>query len=140
MLLTGAPQPAQAVVLESLAGAADKIHHFRQGKSREAWLVGNVRKLVLNKPLRPAGEAAPEEADALAGPPLELARRFSTLAEPGRSALALLYINRFSLAEIALILQLPVDMLASAIDSARVSLGSGESAPQSAPSPEGLIS
>ena len=104
--------------------------------------MAKVRNRLLNKPFQPAnpvpaktGDASPPVADA--SPVLDLAARFSRLHEPGRSALALLYINRFSAAEIAQILQLPVEMLADAIDSARNALRGDETASPAAASAEG---
>lgn len=142
MLLAGEPQAAQAAVLDVFADAAEKIHHFRNGKSSEAWLVTKVRNRLLNKSFQtpaafPATENTPQAGDP--GPAaLELAARFSRLPEPGRSALALLYINRFSVEEIAQILQLRVEMLADAADAARKTLRAMESAsPAPASSAEG---
>lgn len=133
MLLAGEPQAAQAAVLEVFADAAEKIHHFRNGKSSEAWLVTKVRNRLLNKSLQPASTAVP--AGDHAPDALDFASRFSRLPEPGRSALALLYINRFSAEEIAQILQLRVEILAGAIDSARNSLRAMESARPAPASP-----
>jgi DNA-directed RNA polymerase specialized sigma24 family protein len=145
VLLTGSPQAAQAAMLEVFADGAEKIHHFRSGKSCEAWLVAKVRTRLLNKPLQPA--AAPEnpgpapsaagETDTAALATLELAARFSRLPEPGRSALALLYIDCFSVQEIAQILQLPLEMMAEAVDSARCALRGMETVRQAAASAEG---
>lgn len=65
----------------------------------------------------------------------ELAERFSTIPEPGRSALALLYINHFSLQEIAQILQITPEELPAAIGSARALLQQMDPArqPEAAP-------
>jgi len=136
VLLTGSPQAAQNVMLDVFADSAEKIHHFRNGKSCEAWLVAKVRNRLLNKPLQAATET-PGKTDA-SDPALDLAARLSRLPEPGRSALALLYINRFSASEIAQILQLPLEALAEAVDSARNSLrGTEPASPAPASAAEG---
>ncbi|HWB60418.1 MAG TPA: hypothetical protein VG733_13060 [Chthoniobacteraceae bacterium] len=127
VLVTGSAQAARDTVLDVFADAAEKIHHFRNGKSCEAWLVAKVRTRVLNRPFQPgatAESATNPEPDAAAA----LAARFARLPEPGRSALALLYINHFSIQEISQILQLPLEMLADAIGSAREALQQTEAA------------
>ena len=139
VLLTGAPVTAQGLVLDVFADAGEKIHHFRNGKSCEAWLVAKVRNRAMNLPRlsqdktdpAPPADAGPDSAA------LELADRFVRIPEPGRSALALLYINRFSVQEIAQILQIPLEALAEAVDAARVSLHRMENAPHPGASAEG---
>lgn len=141
VLLTGAPREAQDVVLQVFADAAEKIHHFRNGKSCEAWLVAKVRTRLLNRGPRDSAPPAAETASSSSGSPdpaaLEFAARFSRLAEPGRSALALLYIGHFSVQEIAQILQLPLEMLAEAVDAARATLRGSETARPAAAPAEG---
>jgi DNA-directed RNA polymerase specialized sigma24 family protein len=143
VLLTGVPREAQEVVLQVFSDAAEKIHHFRNGKSCEAWLVAKVRNRLLNRGPQSFAASAAETADASAsGAPdpaaLGFATRFSRLAEPGRSALALLYIGHFSVQEIAQILQLPLEMLAEAVDAARAALCGMETArPAAAQAEEG---
>jgi len=122
MLLTGSPRAAQAVVLEAFADAGEKIHHFRNGKSCEAWLVAKVRSRLLNKSPQPAAETAPETPENSPSTALDMAERFSRLQEPGRSALALLYLNRFTVQEIGQILQMPPEQLGDAAGSAREAL------------------
>lgn len=129
MLLAGAPEPAQAAVLETFEAVGEKIHHFRNGKSCKAWLVANVRNRLLKNANEPAAESA-REPDGSVPPPgadlnpqaFELASRFCKIPEPGRSALALLYLEHFSAQEIAQILQLSMDEFADAVDSARTLL------------------
>ena len=142
VLLTGAPRTAQAVVMEVFADAGEKINHFRSGKSCEAWLVAKVRNRLLKNPSRAMDKPAPETPDDkpqvsvdLNPAALELAQRFSKIPEPGRSALALLYINHFSVQEIAQILQIPLEEMAEATGAARAILQQAEAAPQSSPAP-----
>ena len=125
VLLTGAPESAQAIVLETFADAGEKIHHFRNGKSCKAWLVAKLR----NRQLR-NGESPPSATQSLGLNPqaLGLAGRFVRIPEPGRSALALLYLDQFSPQEIAQILQINMDELSTAVDSARSFLQEMETA------------
>jgi len=141
VLLTGEPREAQALVLDVFADAGEKIHHFRNGKSCEAWLVAKVRNRALNRKWKPPEDSAPGETEAAAGnenspgAALEMAARFCRIPEPGRSALALLYINRFTVEEIAQVLQMPLEAMAQAVDAARTRLQALETRPQ-APSAE----
>lgn len=131
MLLAGAAGPAQAAVLQTFADAAEKIHHFRNGKSCKAWLVAKVRNRLLQNAGGPAAEAGPPVASA--NPRVsELAGRFCRISEPGRSALALLYLDHFSPQEIAQILQLTMEEFADAVDSARAHLRGMEEAQKAA--------
>lgn len=130
MLLTGSPASAQATLLEIFAEAGEKIHHFRSGKSCKAWLAAKVRNLVMKQ-----GGAKPAAAEtknseniaAAADPGLSpqataLAEQFCKVSEPGRSALALLYINQFSTQEISQILQMGIEELSNAAEAARAQL------------------
>ena len=124
LLLAGDPRAAQSALLEVFADAGEKINHFRSGKSCEAWLVAKVRSRLLNRSFTPTDSAAasPDSSGHADPAVLDLAIRFSRLLEPGRSALALLYIDRFSVVEIAQILQLRLEQFAEAIDTARNAL------------------
>jgi DNA-directed RNA polymerase specialized sigma24 family protein len=142
VLLTGVPRTAQAVVLEVFADAGEKINHFRSGKSCEVWLVAKVRNRLLRNPTPAAKQSAPENSEIspqisvdLNPAALALAQRFSKIPEPGRSALALLYINHFSVQEIAQILQIPLEEMAEATGAARALLEQTESAGQTASAP-----
>lgn len=126
LLLAGTPAAAQSTMLETFADAGEKLHHFRSGKSCTAWLVAKVRNRFLNRSLPTAQErvaeatVAADEPGLVASPEvLDLADRFSKLPEPGRSGLALLYLDQFSVQEIAQILQINVEELADAVGVAR---------------------
>lgn len=131
VLLAGASEPAQAAVVEVFADAGEKIHHFRSGKSCLAWLVAKLRNRLLKHPPTAAPAAPPDDqasdkpenattaAPDLNPQALALADRFCKIPEPGRSALALLYLDQFSVQEIAQILQMNIEELAEAVESAR---------------------
>jgi|GEM_PF-1729590 len=126
VLLAGAPETAQAAILETFADAGEKIHHFRSGKSCKAWLVAKVRTKLMKQPGGAGAVAEEKKAEKTVTPgaeldpkAVELTDRFSKIPEPGRSALALLYLDSFSPQEIAQILLMNEDQLASAVDAAR---------------------
>lgn len=130
MLLAGASEPAQAVVLETFADAGEKIHHVRNGKNCKAWLIAKVRERLLKN------ADAPTSGTDLNAQTSELAGRFCRIPEPGRSALALLYLDQFSPREIAQILEMSPEELPDAVDSARTLLRQMEAARRT-PSPTG---
>lgn len=139
MLLTGLPAPAQAVLLETFAEAGEKIHHFRSGKSCKAWLAAKVRSRVMKRAGAKTAEIEPKTsenitsaADGLSPQAVALAERFCKIAEPGRSALALLYLNHFSTQEITQILQMTVEELSDAAEAARSQLRGMEAMQQAA--------
>jgi DNA-directed RNA polymerase specialized sigma24 family protein len=142
VLLTGAPRAAQAALMDVFADAGEKIHHFRSGKSCEVWLVAKVRNRLLKSPAPATDKTTPENTESdsplavdLTPVALEFSERFSKIPEPGRSALALLYINHFSVQEIAQILQITLEELAEATGAARATLQQLEAAHQPAATP-----
>ena len=93
-------------------------------------------------PVQPADKSPQESSSDNLSPSMNLtpaaldfAGRFSKIPEPGRSALALLYINHLSVQEIAQILQLSLEELAEATGAARSILQQSEKARQTAPAP-----
>ena len=143
MLLAGTPELAQAAVLETFADAGEKIHHFRNGKSCKAWLVAKLRNRLLKNPGQPTGDPAEKTANASASAPelnpgiLDLADTFYKIPEPGRSALALLYLDQFSPLEIAQILLISMEEMAVAVDSARTLLQQMEAVKRSPSATDG---
>jgi hypothetical protein len=112
VLLSGVPETARLAVLEVLDRTAEKLEHMRNEKDCKVWLMARLRERLLAA-THHAGENA---MDA------EPAGRFSKIPEPGRSALALLYLDLFSARDIAQILQIPMGELPGAMDSARAFL------------------
>jgi len=143
VLLAGSASSAQAALLETFAEAGEKIHHFRSGKSCKVWLVAKVRNRLMKQGVPKAAEAAQGSAE---NPPsatsaglnpqaAALAEEFCKIPEPGRSALALLYLDHFSTLEIAQILQMTTEELSDASEAARAQLrgsGAATQAPQTA--------
>jgi len=140
VLLTGSSASAQAALLETFAEAGEKIHHFRSGKSCKAWLAAKVRSRVMKPAGTKAAEAEPKNSENttsaaadLSPQATALAERFCKIAEPGRSALALLYLNHFSTQEITQILQMTIEELSDAAEAARSQLRGIEAMQQAAP-------
>ena len=65
---------------------------------------------------------APTADPSLSPQAAALAEQFCKVSEPGRSALALLYINQFSTQEISQILQMTIEELSNAAEAARSQL------------------
>jgi hypothetical protein len=95
-----------------------------QLRSEKAALALLVRRLRARAAAAPAGEATPAKDDTAL-----LLRRFSALAEPERSALALFYLGLFPIDEIAGLMGVELDELAAQIGRARAALRNSEAAP-----------
>lgn len=115
---------------EILGKAEGELAQIRSETSRRAWLAARIRERCLGEE-RDAAPAprllreAPEGASP--GEVLEIeaylvAQRFHQLAEPGRSALALFYLDFFTNEEIAKLLKVHEDQLADALGAARAQL------------------
>lgn len=127
VLLTGKIGKAEQVMAETLSKAAVELAQIRNETNRRAWFATRIRERCLGDESEP--EPAPRllREDAEAAGPVEvleieaylIAQRFHRLAEPGRSALALFYLDTFSNEEIAKLLKLPEDQLADALGQAR---------------------
>lgn len=130
VLLTGNIGEAERVMAETLTLAENALAQMRNESSRRAWFVTRIREKCLGEPATPdAGPRLLRGEDAGEGPVevLEIeaylvAQRFHRLSEPGRSALALFYLDIFTIDEIAKLLKLDGDALASTLGSARTEL------------------
>ena len=128
LLLTGSIKTAEQVMADTLAEVAVQIGQVRNEKGRQAWFVQHIRELCL-KNNEAAPPAAPRlvRADAASGEKPRvlkieaflLAQRFHTLPEPERSALALFYLDFFTVAEIAELLKMSLETLAETLGAAR---------------------
>ncbi len=115
---------------DTLTESEGELVQIRNETNRRAWFATRLRERC-----GAAGDAAPaprllraeeEEDDA----PLVIlqieaylvAQRFHQLPEPGRSALALFYLDSFNNEEIAKLLKLHEDDLAETLDAARTQL------------------
>ena len=128
LLLTGSIKTAEQVMADTLAEVATQIGQVRNEKGRQAWFVQHIRERCL-KNNESAPPAAPRlvRADAAAGEKPRvlkieaflLAQRCHALPEPERSALALFYLDFFTVAEIAELLKMSLETLAETLGAAR---------------------
>ena len=128
LLLTGSIKTAEQVMAATLAEVAAQVGQVRNEKGRQAWFVQHIRERCLKN-----NEAAPPAAPRLVRAAAEggekprvlkieaflLAQRFHTLPEPERSALALFYLDIFTVAEIAELLKMTLETLAETLGAAR---------------------
>ena len=113
---------------DTLTEVESHIAQVRNETGRQAWLVQRIRERCL-KNSASSSPAAPRlmRTESTAGDkPLVLkieafllAQRFHTLPEPERSALALFYLDFFTIAEIAELLKMSVETLSETLDAAR---------------------
>jgi len=128
LLLTGHLKTAEQIMAETLRDVEDQLAELRHEASRQAWLASRIRQRCLRENAG-GGQPAPrllreEEADGILS--LEafiIAQHISTLPEPERSALALFYTEIFSAEEIAKVLKIDLEELASMLSRARQLLG-----------------
>lgn len=116
---------------ETLADVEAHVAQFRNETSRHAWLATRIRERCL-KNNADAPPAAPrllrddsETGDLPTVLQIEgflLAQRFHLLPEPERSALALFYLEFFTVEEIAQVLKMDVQALSDTLASARALL------------------
>ena len=128
LLLTGNAKAAEKVMAETIADVESHLEQVRNEKSRQAWLATRIRERCLKNH---SGDAAlaprlvsPEEESAAKPELLQiegflLAQRFHALPEPERSALALFYLEFFTVPEIAELLKMDVDRLSDTLGHAR---------------------
>jgi DNA-directed RNA polymerase specialized sigma24 family protein len=131
VLLTGDHQLGQQIVAETLAEVEGQLGQFRHETSRQAWLATRIRERCLRAGaslIQPAPRLLRDEADT--GCKLEVlqieaylvAQRFHFLPEPERSALALFYLDFFTVDEIAKLLKIPEHDLPDTLARARALL------------------
>jgi len=112
-------------VLDVLAELSAQAAQIRSEKSRNALLVSKIRSHCLNAgPASDAPGGEGERSGESGIPPamVQLASHFSRLAEPGRSALALYYVDLFPAGEIANLLHLDLERLGEKLGEARAAL------------------
>ena len=128
LLLTGATGTAEQVLADTLAEVDAHIGQVRRESGRQAWLVQRIRERCLKNdesaPPAPPCLALDEAPSGGEPPVLEieaflLAQRFHTLPEPERSALALFYLDFFTIAEIAGLLKMSEETLSETLAAAR---------------------
>ena len=133
LLLGGDAKTAEQVLAAALTEMQKHLGQLRSTATRQAWLVSRIRQA---SPKPGKGSAAATVAPVLVRTEEEgseapqlltieaylVARRFSGLAEPGRSALALLYLDLFSPADLTKLLGLSWEQLCEVLTSAREEL------------------
>ena len=127
LLLTGNIKTAEQVMAETLRDVEEQLAELRHEASRQAWLASRIRQQCLRENAG-GGQPAPrllrtEEGDGIL--PIEafiVAQHVSTLPEPERSALALFYTDLFTADEIAKVLKVDIEELATLLSRARLRL------------------
>lgn len=126
VLLTGNIQTAEKVMAETLREVEGQLAQFRNETSRQAWLATRIRErcLKLSAETEPAPRLLREDGgdakcEVLLIEAYLFAQRFHRLPEPERSALALFYLDFFTVEEIAKLLKLHEDELAATLGRAR---------------------
>ncbi len=132
LLLTGHAKTAEQVLAETLAAAETHLDQVRSETGRQAWLVQAIRERCLKNnesspPAAPRLLRAEEPAGAapvvLKIEAFLLAQRFHALPEPERSALAMFYLDFFTIAQIAELLKMDLETLADTLTAGRALLG-----------------
>lgn len=131
LLLTGHAKTAEQVLGETLAATEAHLDQVRSETGRQAWLVQAIRERCLkNNEAPPAAAPRLLRTDAPAGTapavlPIEaflLAQRFHALPEPERSALAIFYLDFFTITQIAELLKMDLETLADTLTAGRTLL------------------
>jgi DNA-directed RNA polymerase specialized sigma24 family protein len=141
LLLSGSVPAAEAALAAAFGEAGEHLCQMRSEGQRRVCLAMHIRQYCLaheeaveSKAPRllrePSGEGVPEVLKIEA---YILAQRFRRLPEPGRSALALFYLDLFEVGEIAALLQMRLEELGAALGRAR---GQLQEALRAAPAPE----
>jgi DNA-directed RNA polymerase specialized sigma24 family protein len=128
VLLTGNAKSAEQVMADTLAEVEGQLSQFRNETSRRAWMAAHIRDRCL-KNNAAATPAAPrlvrddtetgERPAVLKIEAFLLAQRFHMLPEPERSALALFYLEFFTVEEIAELLKMDTHLLSDTLGAAR---------------------
>lgn len=111
-LLTGDSGQAEEVLATACSRLEEVLGQLRGEEPRKAWLVMRIREICAQQTPSVSNGQTADEASVLA-------RTFSKLIEPDRTALALFYLNLFSIEEIAEILEMDLEEATSTIGRAR---------------------
>ena len=131
LLLTGSIKTAELVMAGTLAEVAFQISQVRSETGRQAWFVQRIREHCLknNESAPPAAPRLDRTDDSPGESPrvlkieaFLLAQRFHALPEPERSALALFYLDFFTIAEIAELLKMSTETLGETLAAGRALL------------------
>jgi len=117
LLLTGDGLATERIMMEVLGECAHELAQLRSNKSSLALAMKKLRERCLKRSATDTSESpAPGDTDLFA-------RRFSLIPEPGRSALALLYLKIFPVRDTAALLNLNIEDFSNALEKARAALG-----------------
>ena len=129
LLLTGSSKAAEQVMADTLAEVETQLGEFRCETNRQAWLATRIRDRCLhnNGSSTPAPRLLRAEEEVRDGGRAEIlqieaylvAQRFHQLPEPERSALALFYLELFSVSEIGRLMKMKADQLTETLARAR---------------------
>ena len=123
VLLAGNAKAAQRAMAGTLAEAEAQCGQMRSDKSRQAWFVADLRarceRASADEPAGPRLMRAEADGELLDIEAFLVAQRFHGLPEPERSALALFYLDSFSIEEIAQLLKTDTRQLAALLGRAR---------------------
>ena len=128
VLLTGNAKAAERVMAETLGEIESHLEQVRNETSRQAWLARRIRERCLRDHTGdgiPAPRLVREEDESGTEPEILeieaflLAQRFHALPEPERSALALFYLEFFTVSEIAELLKMDIEILSDTLGHAR---------------------
>ena len=132
LLLTGRSAAAERVIAETLSEVEMQLDQIRTEANRQAWLAQRIRERCLKNNADNPAPVVPRllRTEPAPGAPPEvlgieayiLAEHFHCLPEPGRSALALFYLDLFSPEEIAKLLKMSLEELGAALAEARAAL------------------
>jgi DNA-directed RNA polymerase specialized sigma24 family protein len=115
---------------ETLAEAEAQLDEFRHDGNRQAWLAQRLRQRCLKNDDGSPGPAPRLRVEPEPGVQPEvlgieasiLAEHFHGLPEPGRSALALFYLDLFTPEEVAQLLKMNIEQLGATLAEARTRL------------------
>ena len=132
LLLTGSSDAAESVMAETLAEVEAQLDQIRTEANRQAWLARRIRERCLKNNLanpvpvvprllrlEPAAGGVPEVLGIEA---YILAEHFHCMLEPGRSTLALFYLDLFTPEEIGKLVNMNLEELGATLSEARAAL------------------
>ena len=132
LLLTGSSEAAESVMAETLAEVETQLDQIRSEANRQAWLARRIRERCLKNNQENPAPVVPRllrtETPAGAVPEVLgieayiLAEHFYCMPEPGRSALALFYLDLFSPEEIGKLVSMNLEELGATLTEARGAL------------------
>ena len=132
LLLTGRGAAAESVMAETLAEVEAQLDQIRTEANRQAWLAQRIRERCLQNNLENPAPVVPrllrvepkagEVPEVLGIEAYILAEHFHCMTEPGRSALALFYLDLFTPEAIGKLVKMNLEELGATLAEARMAL------------------